>query len=147
MKNYSLSNEYVKAMMFQQTKEIAASTDKDCSVKAHLFGNQIIVEATNVGTDTITINTPFDFTVQDIAVTVMTASVAGKTVTLKNGSSAISDVLDIATKDTIVKASSIYRNYASFDEDDNDLKLVFATTGDVDVYVVINIAPQPELTN
>jgi len=104
---------------------------------------RIVVYFANLGsTEYITINTPFAFEVIDAYLRVENGeNVGSKTLTVYNGSSAVSSALSMATDKGIARATTIDSTYAEFAADDNDLKLVSSAHADGDATVTLVIQP------
>jgi hypothetical protein len=92
----------------------------------------IICDFTLLGSgETVTINTPFKFTVIDAYLVVGNGeNVASKTLTVKNGSTALTSALSMATDKALVRATTLDEDQAVFQVDDNDL--VFTSSAHAD---------------
>ena len=109
------------------------------NVKAIVQNDMIICDFSVLGaTEYITIKTPFPFEVIDAWLVVGNGeNVASKTLTLKNGSTALSSTLSMATDKGLVRATTLDEDQAKFKKDDDDLKLVSSnhTDGGGTVYI------------
>lgn len=92
----------------------------------------IICDFTLLGSgETVTINTPFKFTVIDVTMVVGNGeNVASKTLTVKNGSTALSSALSMATDKARVATATLDEDEAVFNVGDNDLTLVSSAHAD-----------------
>ena len=114
------------------------------TVTAKIYdGNLLVVDFTNLGSDEyVTVNTPFSFEVADFWLRVTNGGeVASKTLTLQNGSDAISSALSMTTDVTTVRPTTMDSAYTSFTKDDNDLKLVSSAHADGDGRAYILVTP------
>ena len=92
----------------------------------------IICDFTLLGSgETVTINTPFKFTVIDAYLVVGNGeNVTSKTLTVKNASTALSSAMSMATDKGVARTTTLDEDEAVFDVDDNDLTLVSSAHGD-----------------
>ena len=92
----------------------------------------IICDFTLLGSgETVTINTPFKFTVIDVTMVVGNGeNVTAKTLTVKNGSTALSSALSMATDKARVATATLDEDEAVFNVGDNDLTLVSSAHAD-----------------
>ena len=92
----------------------------------------IICDFTLLGSgETVTINTPFKFTVIDVTMVVGNGeNVTSKTLTVKNGSTALSSALSMATDKARVATATLDEDEAVFNVGDNDLTLVSSAHAD-----------------
>ena len=102
--------------------------------------NMIIVDITALGSEEyVTVNTPFSFEVVDAYLVVGNGEhQANKELTIKNGSTALSSVLSMATDKGVARATTLDEDQAKFELDDNDLKLVSSAHGDGGATVYIS---------
>jgi hypothetical protein len=93
---------------------------------------KIICDFTALGSgETVTINTPFKFTVYDIVLVVGNGeNVGSKTLTVKNDSTALSSAMSMATDKARVATSTLDEDEAVFDVGDNDLVLTSSAHSD-----------------
>jgi len=78
---------------------------------------------------TVTLDTPFAFTVDDVLVQMTSAGNSGGTLIVSNTTDAITDAIDLGNGDTdLQRAGTIDDAYYTFAKDDNDLVLTFAAT-------------------
>ena len=93
---------------------------------------KIICDFTALGSgETVTINTPFKFTVYDIVLVVGNGeNVGSKTLTVKNGSTALSSAISMATDKARVATATLDEDQAVFEVGDNDLTLVSSAHSD-----------------
>ena len=81
--------------------------------------------------ETITINTPFKFTVYDIVLVVGNGeNVGSSTLTVKNGSTALSSAMSMATDKARVATATLDEDQAVFAAGDNDLVLTSSAHAD-----------------
>ena len=94
--------------------------------------SMIICDFTALGSgETVTINTPFKFTVIDIIMVVGNGeNVSSKTLTVKNSSTALSSAMSMATDVARVATATLDEDQALFNVGDNDLTLVSSAHGD-----------------
>ena len=92
----------------------------------------IICDFTDLGSgETVTINTPFKFTVIDVSMVVGNGeNVSSKTLTVKNGSTALSSAMSMTNDSARVPTSTLDEDQALFNVGDNDLKLVSSAHND-----------------
>ena len=92
----------------------------------------IICDFTALGSsETVTINTPFKFTVIDITMVVGNGeNVGSKTLTVKNGSTALSSAMSMATDKARVATATLDEDEAVFNVGDNDLVLASSAHSD-----------------
>ena len=92
----------------------------------------IICDFTALGSgETVTINTPFKFTVIDVVMVVGNGeNVTSKTLTVKNGSTALSSALSMATDKARVATATLDEDQAVFSVGDDDLVLASSAHGD-----------------
>jgi len=92
----------------------------------------IICDFTALGRgETVTINTPFKFTVIDVIMVVGNGeNVTSKTLTVKNSSTALSSALSMATDKGIARTTTLDEDQALFNVGDNDLTLVSSAHAD-----------------
>ena len=100
----------------------------------------IICDFTLLGSgETVTINTPFKLTVIDAYLVVGNGeNVASKTLTVKNGSTALSSALSMATDKGVARTTTLDEDQAVFDVGDNDLTLVSSAHADGGATVYIS---------
>jgi len=93
---------------------------------------KIICDFTALGSgETVTINTPFKFTVYDIVLVVGNGeNVSSKTLTVKNSSTALSSAMSMATDVARVATATLDEDQAVFAVGDNDLTLVSSAHAD-----------------
>ena len=93
---------------------------------------KIICDFTALGSgETVTINTPFKFTVYDIVLVVGNGeNVSSKTLTVKNSSTALSSAMSMATDVARVATATLDEDQAVFDVGDNDLVLTSSAHAD-----------------
>ena len=93
---------------------------------------KIICDFTALGSgETVTINTPFKFTVYDIVLVVGNGeNVGSKTLTVKNGSTALSSAISMATDKARVATATLDEDQAVFAVGDNDLVLTSSAHSD-----------------
>ena len=93
---------------------------------------KIICDFTALGSgETVTINTPFKFTVYDVVLVVGNGeNQASKTLTVKNSSTALSRAISMATDKARVATATLDEDQAVFEVGDNDLTLVSSAHGD-----------------
>ena len=93
---------------------------------------KIICDFTALGSgETVTINTPFKFTVYDIVLVVGNGeNVGSKTLTVKNSSTALSSAISMATDVARVATATLDEDQADFAVGDNDLTLVSSAHAD-----------------
>ena len=93
---------------------------------------KIICDFTALGSgETVTINTPFKFTVYDIVLVVGNGeNVSSKTLTVKNSSTALSSAISMATDKARVATATLDEDQAVFEVGDNDLTLVSSAHSD-----------------
>ena len=93
---------------------------------------KIICDFTALGSsETVTINTPFKFTVYDIVLVVGNGeNVGSKTLTVKNGSTALSSAISMATDKARVATATLDEDEAVFNVGDNDLVLASSAHSD-----------------
>tara|TARA_R100000664_G_scaffold2996_1_gene7034 strand:+ start:5690 stop:6109 length:420 start_codon:yes stop_codon:yes gene_type:complete len=93
---------------------------------------KIICDFTALGSgETVTINTPFKFTVYDVVLVVGNGeNVTSKTLTVKNSSTALSSAMSMATDKARVATATLDEDQAVFEVGDNDLTLVSSAHGD-----------------
>jgi|GEM_PF-2197014 hypothetical protein len=92
----------------------------------------IICDFTALGSgETVTINTPFKFTVIDVVMVVGNGeNVTSKTLTVKNDSTALSSALSMATDKARVATATLDEDQAVFSVGDDDLVLASSAHGD-----------------
>jgi hypothetical protein len=92
----------------------------------------IICDFTALGSgETITINTPFKFTVIDVTMVVGNGeNVTSKTLTVKNNTTALSSAMSMATDVARVATATLDEDQALFNVGDNDLVLVSSAHSD-----------------
>ena len=93
---------------------------------------KIICDFTALGSgETVTINTPFKFTVYDIVLVVGNGeNVGSSTLTVKNGSTALSSAMSMATDKARVATATLDEDQAVFAAGDNDLVLTSSAHAD-----------------
>ena len=101
---------------------------------------KIICDFTALGSgETVTINTPFKFTVYDIVLVVGNGeNVGSKTLTVKNSSTALSSAMSMATDKARVATATLDEDQAVFAVGDNDLTLVSSAHADGGATVYIS---------
>ena len=88
----------------------------------------VTIDTVNNGT-TVTLDTPFNFVIDDVLVQMTSAGNGGGTLTVKNDGDAITDAIDLGNGDTdLQRAGTIDDAYYTFSKDDDDLVLTFAAT-------------------
>ena len=92
----------------------------------------IICDFTDLGSEeTVTINTPFKFTVIDIHMVVGNGeNVGSKTLTVKNTTTALSSAMSMANDSARVPTATLDEDQALFNVGDNDLTLVSSAHND-----------------
>ena len=92
----------------------------------------IICDFTALGSgETVTISTPFKFTVIDVVMVVGNGeNVTSKTLTVKNDSTALSSALSMATDKARVATATLDEDQAVFSVGDDDLVLASSAHGD-----------------
>ena len=100
----------------------------------------IICDFTLLGSaETVTINTPFKFTVIDVVMVVGNGeNVASKTLTVKNNTTALSSALSMATDKARVATTTLDEDQAVFSVGDNDLVLTSSAHADGGATVYIS---------
>ena len=101
---------------------------------------KIICDFTALGSsETVTINTPFKLTVYDIVLVVGNGeNVGSKTLTVKNGSTALSSAISMATDKARVATATLDEDEAVFAVGDNDLVLTSSAHADGGATVYIS---------
>jgi hypothetical protein len=98
-------------------------SDSDDTVTARMLKNKIIVDVTQLSNmATATLNTPVRMKITDVYA-ISTQDEADDSITVKNNTSDITDVLQPAADKTFARASAIDDAYWEFDVDDDDLVL------------------------
>ena len=92
----------------------------------------IICDFTDLGSgETVTINTPFKFTVIDVSMVVGNGeNVSSKTLTVKNGSTALSSAMSMTNDKARVPTATLDEDQAVFNVGDDDLVLLSSTHND-----------------
>ena len=114
--------------------ELTATHSGDGTATAFLYGDVIEVNCVDVGSsETVTVATPFKFEVVDYFMRVTNGqNVTDKTMTLKNGSTAISSALAASTDKGFVRPTTMDSAQATFEGGDDDLVLASSAHGDGD---------------
>ena len=123
---------------------ITATHSGGAAVSAKLYRNGLLtVDFTDLGSgETVTVKTPFDFEVADFWLRVTSGGeVSSKTLTLRNGSTAISSALSMATDKATVRPTTMDSAQTSFVKDDDDLVLISSAHADGDGRAYILITP------
>jgi len=100
----------------------------------------IICDFTLLGSgETVTINTPFKFTVIDAYLVVGNGeNVTSKTLQVKNGSTALTSTMSMATDKGVARATTLDEDEAVFNVGDNDLTLTSSAHADGGATVYIS---------
>ena len=101
---------------------------------------KIICDFTLLGSgESVTINTPFKIEVIDAYLVVGNGeNVTSKTLQVKNGSTALTSTMSMATDKGIARATTLDEDQAVFNVGDNDLKLVSSAHADGGATVYIS---------
>jgi len=112
--------------------EITAVHSGSEAVTATAESGKIVVDFSRLGSgETVTVNTPFKFTVYDAVLVVGNGeNVASKTLTVKNNSTALTSALSMATDKARVATATLDEDQAVFDTSDNDLVLTSSAHAD-----------------
>lgn len=133
------STEYRKSHYHELS--IDATHSGNGTVAAVLIGDKIIVDITALGSgENVIVDTPFGFEIIDAYLRVANGgNVNSKTLTVQNGSTAVSSDLSMATDKSIKRATTIDSAEAAFVAGDDDLKLVSSAHADGSCKVVLTI--------
>jgi len=124
---------------------ITATSDGAGTQSAYMYDGKIIVDVNDLASSKIiTLSTPISIEVIDVySVVKESGGVASKTITLKNGTDAVSTALSITNTDGLLsRTTKIFDTKANFDAGDDDMKLVSSAHAAGDFYVVISYTKQ-----
>ena len=112
------------------------------AVEAYIYGDKLFCDFTDLGSaETVTITIPFKLKIVTALLRVTSGGqVASKTLTISNGSDAVSNAMSMATDKSIVAPSTIDSAYCSVAKAGT---IVFTSSAhaDGDALVVIDIIP------
>lgn len=112
------------------------------AVEAYIYGDKLFCDFDNLGSgETVTITVPFALKIITALMRIKSGgNVASKTLTISNGSDAVSNAMSMATDKSIVAPSTIDSTYVSVAKDGT---IVFTSSAhaDGDALVVIDIEP------
>tara|TARA_Y100000593_G_C4306906_1_gene336210 strand:- start:749 stop:1174 length:426 start_codon:yes stop_codon:yes gene_type:complete len=118
--------------------DLIATHSGDGTVQVRYMESNIYIQITDLAaSETVTINTPFDFKILDFNI-LSVDGVTSRVIALKNGSDTI-ESLTIASDNTMYRADTL-ADYLEFNKGDNDLILAASGgSGDADFLVMLPI--------
>ena len=138
-----MANKSIQAWK-QQNQVLTATPSGAGTAEVVLVDGLIIIDVNGLASsETLTINTPWDFEIYDVwVITKKGGEVSPSTVTIKNNTTAITNSLNTIATKAIVRATTIDDTEAAFNAGDDDLMVVRGAQAAGDFMIYIKTGPQ-----